>query len=146
MPTFAGVSVDAEGALRFWLQSVATLVGPNQPVSLGFFLERQRSKNAGTYGQLGRLAGTDAFGVEASADMARMTCSIFSTTRQAAALGAVAYANTLRTLSTIKPALAEYDCVIRLADNISGPLWVPNPDKALPQYLVDADIYFEQLT
>lgn len=146
MPTFSSVSVDAEGALRFWLNSVTTLVGPTGPVSLGFFLELQRSKNSGTYGQLGRLAGADAFGVEAPADMARITCSIFSTTRQAAAAGAVAYANTLRTLSVVKPSLAEYDAVIRLADNISGPLWVPNLDKALPQYLVDADIYFEQRT
>lgn len=150
MPAYTTVTVDAEGCMRAWLNTLtSTLAGAGRPVLLGFFLEHPRSPARGVYGLVSRVGGSEGLGVEAAADMARISASFFATsqaTRQAAANAAVAYANTLRALSTVKPAMPAYDCVISLADNISGPLWVPNVDKALPQYLVDADIYFEQLT
>lgn len=147
MPSFSTVSVDTEGCLRTWLNSLTTsLVGLGQPVNLGFSLELRRSPGSGTYGLLSRIGGLDGFGVEAAADMARISCSIFSTTRKAAAAGAIAYANTLRTISTVQPAMAAFDATIRQVDNLTGPTYIFNPAKALPQYLVDADIYFAQLT
>jgi hypothetical protein len=143
MPTFADVAVDAEGVLRAWLNSLtSTLVGNTHPVDLGFSLELRRSPFRGCYGLLTRVGSDEGLGVEAASDMARISCSIFSTTKVSAAAGAVAYANTLRTLSTVKPVAAGR--ILTVATNITGPIWVPNLVKNHPQYLVDADIYFTQ--
>lgn len=150
MPAYTTVTVDAEGCLRTWLNTLtSSLVGVGQPVAGGFFLEPQRSPSKGVYGVISRLAGTEGLGVEAAADMARISVSFFApgqASRQAAAAAAVAYANIMRGVSTVQPQLPVFDAVIRLADNIAGPTFVPNINKALPQYLVDADIYFSQLT
>jgi hypothetical protein len=144
MASFTTVTVDAEGVLASWLNSLTmTLVGATHPFR-GFFFEGQRSPGSGTYGWLTRIAGVDAWSVEAPADMARMSCSIFSTTKKAAADAAVAYANTLRTLSVVQPVIGTTR--IRLAGNLSGPLWIPNVAKNAPQYLVDADVYFTPTT
>jgi hypothetical protein len=140
MASFTAVTVDAEGVLVSWLNSLtSTLVGNTRPF-MTFVFEQQRSPGRGTYGVVTRLAGVDAWAVEAPADMARMSCSIFSTTKKAAAAAALAYANTLRGLSTVQPIIGTTR--IRLADNLSGPLWIPNVAKVAPQYLVDADVYF----
>jgi hypothetical protein len=145
MPTPGLTSVDAEGLMVTWLNTLtASLVGNTRPINRGFFFELQRSPGKDSYAVLTRIGGLDGYGAEAPADMARLSCSIFSTTKVAAAAGAVAYANALRTLSTLKPIIE--GTRIRLADNVTGPLWVPNPLKTAPQYLVDADIYFEQTT
>lgn len=146
MPTLSGVSVDAEGLFRSWLNSLTSiLVGNTHPVDRGFFLDDLiRSPGKGCYAQLSRIGGLDGYGAEIPADMARISCSIFSTTKLSAAVGAIAYANVLRTLSTVQPVVT--GTRIRLADNVTGPSWIPNLDKNLPQYLVDADLYFEQTT
>lgn len=128
-----------------WLNSLtATLVGETRPVTLGFYLDHIRSPYRGCYGLISRVAGNDGYGAEVPADMARISVSVFSLTKKSANVGAVAYANILRTVSTVQPVVSGVR--IRLADNLSGPLWVPNLFKNQPQYLVDADLYFEQTT
>lgn len=140
MAGYTQVTVDAEGVLAAWLNSLTTtLVGATHPF-LGFFFEGQRSPNRGTYGWLTRVGGTDSLGVEAPADMARMSCSIFSSTKKAAADAATAYANQLRGISTLKPVVL--GVTLLLATSVTGPLYIPNPVKNFPQYLVDADLYF----
>jgi hypothetical protein len=143
MPTgIAKVSIDTEGCLASWLNSLtSTLVGNGQPLDRGVFFEVQRSPGKSRYAVLSRIDGADAWN-EACADLARMSCSIFSTTKKSAALAAAAYANALRSLTVVQPVVPEYGALIRMADNLSGPRWIPNLDKALPQYVVDADVYF----
>lgn len=146
MGSISAVSIDTEGALRTWLNTLtSSLVGNGQPMPAGVFLEDQRSPAKGARGVISRIGGSDALGPEDPADLARMSCAITSTTRLSAAAAAGAYANALRTLSVVQPVMTAYGCVIRLASNISGPVYIPNATKALPQYLVDADVYFLSL-
>lgn len=145
MPTPGLVSVDAEGLLVTWLNTLTTsLVGVGQPLVRGFFFELQRSPGKDAYAVTTRIQGADGIGSEVPTDMARISTSIFSTTKKNAAAAAVAYANALRSISIVKPTLT--GVTIRLADNIAGPTWVPNLDKNLPQYLVDADVHFHSAT
>lgn len=145
MASFAGVSVDAEGAVHDWLNSLTTtLVGETRPVTLGFHYDLLRSPGRGAYGLISRIGGNDGITPETPADMARISVSFFSTTKKTAAAAAVAYANTLRGLSAAPYVSAAYGVTLRLADNLTGPTWIPNLLKQLPQYLVDADIYLTQ--
>jgi hypothetical protein len=135
-------TVDAEGVLRNWLNSLtSSLVGNAQPFVGGFHLKQPSSPYRGAHAVLARLGGTDAWN-EARADNARITCSIFAPTKQVAATAAIAYANILRTISTIQPTAAGVR--LRAVDNITGPIYIPSAqtEGRAEQYLVDADVYF----
>lgn len=138
---YPAATVDAEGVLRDWLNTLtSTLVGVGRPLTGGVFLDQPtRSPGKGTWAVITRIGGTDAWN-EAQADNARITCSIFSISKLAALNGARAYANTIRGLAAA-PQLVD-GVRIMTVDNVAGPTWIPNPAKALPQYLVDADVYF----
>lgn len=139
-PTVIPAFVDAEGILRTYLNGLTTLVGNGQEFLLGFFLRRPRSPYKGAYGLISRVGGSDAWN-EAAADQPRISVSIFAPTKQAALIGAVAYANTLRTLAAAPPTVTGVR--IMAADNITGPTYIPaGGTTAEEQYLVDADVWF----
>ncbi len=126
--------VDAEHAVHDWINSLtATLVGAGMPLPLGCHYRRLRSPAQGPYMVLERVAGTDDPS-EYPADQPILSGHVYAGTKEAAARAAVAYANTLRTLSGRPQPMTGALCIV--ADQINGPHWIPDGDE--PRYLVDA--------
>lgn len=145
--------IDAEGALRAWINSLTTtLVGTGKPLALGMWLgdgpretSRPRGPYRGAYGVLARVGGGPRMTDESPWDWPRISASIYGVTRLQAHTAAVAYANTLAGLDGAPVAVAwtPSDQVGRVAtllvcQDLTGPLWAPDGDE--PRYLVDAVI------
>jgi len=136
MPTVSTVTVDVEGAVRDWVNTLTdTLVGAGQPIPLGAHLKRLRSPSKQAYVLLSRVGGGDEWG--GHADDARISASIYAMTKEAAAAGAVAYANHVRALGVLQPVVGAVR--LRACDNVTGPTYIPDGDEE--RYLVDADIF-----
>lgn len=134
--------VDAEAAVREWVNGPSGLAGTGQPLSLGAHLKRLRSPGAGAYALLLRVGGVPALTQERPVDQARVSASIYGRTKEAAEAGARAYANALEALSLgVRAVMGAAMCVA--VDNISGPLAVDEHDTTREQYryMVDADFY-----
>lgn len=125
--------VDAEQAAHDWINTLATLVGPGNPLPQGAHYRRLRSPAAGPYLLLERVAGSDDPS-EYPGDLAYLSGQVYATTKEAAARAAVAYANSLRTLNGRPQAMTGATCLV--VDQINGPRWTPDRDE--PRYLVDA--------
>jgi hypothetical protein len=145
--------VDAEGALRAWINSLTTtLVGDGKPLALGLWLgdgpretTRLRSPYRGAYGVLARVGGGPRMTDESPWDWPRISTSVYGVTRLQAHTAAIAYANTLATLdgapvavTWTPPDALERVATLLVCQDITGPLWAPDGDEA--RYLVDAVI------
>jgi hypothetical protein len=134
------VAVDAEGAVRDWVNSLQDLVGQGRPLQLGAHLGRLRSPGRGAYAYLLRVGGTPGLTAERPLDQARISATIFAPTKEIACAGAVAYANALETLDG-RPTPMGPAVVCQTVDNITGPVATDEHESNREQYryLVDAD-------
>jgi len=136
---------DVEGIFRTWLNTLTGstgLVGTGRPLAVGVHLRRLRSPARGCYAILTTVGTPVALDEEGTIGAARISASIYSaTSKENAALAAVAYANTLRTISITRPVVGS--ARLLTADAITGPLYVPDIDEE--RYLVDCDLYLTSL-
>lgn len=136
--------VDAEALLQEWINSQADVVGSGNPITLGAHITRGalRSPAKGSYVLLERIGGFDTWLNEAPSDTARVSGSVFGPSKAAAARAAYAYANRLRRIPYLRPAVGGSQLVA--IDALTGPLYVPSKDGDA-QYLVDVSIAFVPL-
>ena len=136
---------DVEGIFRTYINSLTGtdgLVGPGRPITLGAHLHRLRSPARGCYMILTTVGTPVALDEEGTIGAGRISASIYSaTSRENAAIAAVAYANVLNALTITTPVVGN----VRLmtVDAITGPLYVPDVDEE--RYMVDADLYLASL-
>lgn len=133
--------VDAEGAVRDWVNSLTSLVGEGNPLLLGAHLDRLRSPARGCYAWLLRVGGTPELTAERPVDRARISASIYGLTKESAAAAAVAYANALLTLEGRRTPMG-LDVVCLAVDSIAGPTAI-DPSSVTEdrhRYLVDCDL------
>jgi hypothetical protein len=124
-----------------WLNGIETLTGPGRPIELGAFREHPRSPARGAYILLSRIGRAGDLIAEETLDSPRISASIYAGTDEAAETAAIAYANTVASLTGIPAAMGDAQCLV--ADDIVGPLAVDNHDSEREQYqyLVDASFY-----
>lgn len=137
------MSTDAEGAVRDWINSLTTdLVGLGNPLQLGAHLDRLRSPARGSYALLIRVGGSRSLTAERPFDQARISASIYGTTKQSAANAAVAYVNALEALDGRRVSMGEA-VTCQAVDNIFGPTAIDAHLTGEEQwrYLVDADFF-----
>ncbi|MDL4812818.1 hypothetical protein [Actinomadura opuntiae] len=136
------MAVDAEGAVREWLNARADLVGPGRPIPLGAHLTYLRSPGKGTYAYLQVVAGSRALSAERPVHAARVSAMFHGTTRETSARAAVAYATALEALEGFPTAMGAGAICHTVAD-ISGPLATDEHESNREQfvYVVDADFY-----
>lgn len=134
--------VDAEGAVRDWINSVSGLTGQGNPISLGAHLKLLRSPAAGSYVRLLLLTSSPELTAENPVGRARISGTVYGGTKEAASKAATAYANALASLNGVRTPMGNVICLV--ADNIVGPQAINDQetDKNQYRYLVDADLYF----
>ncbi|MFC9973542.1 hypothetical protein ACFVH6_21875 [Spirillospora sp. NPDC127200] len=131
--------VEAEGAIKAWLNARLDLVGPGNPIQLGAHTGRLRSPGRGAYAYLLRIGGAAALTAENPVDQARVSATLFAPTKEVASRAAVAYANALHALAGVPTPMGEAVCLV--VDNITGPLGIDDHESTREQYryVVDAD-------
>lgn len=136
------MAVDAEGAVKDWVNGRTDLVGKSGPIPLGAHLGRLRSPGSRAYVRLLRVGGTRALTAESPVDQARISATVYGTTKEVAAQAAVAYTNALEGLSGAPTPMGPL-VICHIVDNITGPLAIDDSDTTREQYryLVDADFY-----
>lgn len=134
--------VDAEGALRTWINTRTDLVGPGKALALGAHLKPLRSPASGAYVRLLLLTSSPELTAENPVGRARVSGVVHGTTKESAAVAASAYANALLRLAGQSEPMGNVVCLI--ADNITGPQAIDDQDTVKNQYryMVDADLYF----
>jgi hypothetical protein len=138
------VVVEAEGAVRAWLNARADLVGQGKPIQLGAHLTRLRSPGRGAYAYLLRVGGLPALTAERPVDQARISVTLYAPTKETAALAATAYASALHVLSLGGPPVPMGpNALCRVVDNITGPTAVDDhlSQREQHRYVVDADFF-----
>lgn len=132
--------VDAERAVADWVNSLTdTLVGVGKPVAKGAHLHELRGAASSCYALLSLVGASPSVSPENPDHRARISASIYGTTKEAATTAALAYADALITLDGRPQPMTGAVCLVVDPDSISGPLWLP--DLAGPRLLVDADFY-----
>jgi len=133
--------VDAERAVADWVNSLTdTLVGVDNPLAKGAHLHELRGAASSCYAWLSLVGGSPTVSPENPDHRARISASVYGTTKEAATAAALAYANALLTLDGRPQPMTGATCLVVDPDSISGPLWLP--DRAGPRLLVDADFFF----
>lgn len=127
--------------VRAWLNSIDTLSGPGNPIARGAHRRHPRSPGQGAYVLLSRIGRAGDLVAEDLLDSPRISASIYAGTDEAAELAAVAYCNTVSSLTGAPAVMADARCLT--ADDVVGPLIVDNhdSDREQWQYLVDASFY-----
>lgn len=133
--------VDAGGAVKEWINSLATLVGPGNPLPLGASLKQREGAASSAYAFLLELPASLWGGEEHPSMRARVSAQLYGPTRQSASDAAMAYAEALMTLMQgARVTLAESGVTLAGADAVDGPQWFPDGEE--PRYIVDADFLF----
>jgi hypothetical protein len=131
------MTVDAEGAVKEWINSSSDTVSLRVAVQKGAHLKRLRSPYQGNYIVLRRVGGSSTLTAERPVDRARISATIYGVTKEGAAAAAVAYANAIE---AVRARTVMGSVVCEFVTNISGPSdQTLNQDE--PRYLVDADFY-----
>jgi hypothetical protein len=135
------MAVDAEAAVKAWLNARLDLVGQGRPIPLGAHLGRLRSPGRGAYAHLLRVGGSPSLTAESPVDRARVSATLYGTTKETACAAALAYATALERLDGIPTAMGPLVCAT--VDNITGPTALDDHESAREQYryVVDADFY-----
>jgi hypothetical protein len=129
--------VDAEGAIRDWINESSDTAPVRVYATKGAHLKRLRSPYQGAYIVLRRVGGGQTLTAEVGADRARISATIYGVSKEGASKAAVAYANAIERVRS-KTAMGDATC--EFVANISGPSdQTLNQDE--PRYLVDADFY-----
>lgn len=133
------MALDCEGIVRDWINTRDELVGPGKPLVRGAHLKRLRSP--GIYALILTVGTPADLTAETPVGRARISATIYASTKQAAANAAVAYANLLESVNGAPVTAGDYK--ILMVDNISGP--IPIDDQLTTReefrYLVDADFW-----
>ena len=131
--------LDVEGIVTDWINSRADLVGNGKPIKRGAHLKRLRSE--GTYIQIMAIGTPASLTAESPTARARISGTLYASTKQAACNAAVAYVTVLEKLQGAVERAGDYKILI--VDNITGPL--PLDDQLTTReefrYQVDADYY-----
>jgi hypothetical protein len=134
------MALDAEAAVRDWVNANTALVGDGKPLTRGAYLKLLRSPYGGTYAYLSVIGGTPrqvvAERVAKPFVRARIGAQIFGTTKESAAAAAVAYCNAVEAL-LVGPTPMGTAAVCLFADAISGPLELAFGPEV--RYAVDCD-------
>ncbi|MFB4306987.1 hypothetical protein [Actinomadura sp. GTD37] len=136
------MAVDAEGAVKDWLNSRLDLVGHGNAIPLGAHLNRLRSPGKGAYAYLQLINGTRALAAEAPVHAARVSAMFYGTTRETASYAAVAYATALEALDGVPTPMGPGVLCHTVAD-VTGPVPRDEHDSNREQwvYIVDGDFY-----
>lgn len=136
------MAVDAEGAVKDWLNSRGDLTGKGNAIPLGAHLTRLRSPGKGAYAYLQLVAGARALAAERPVHAARVSAMLHGTTRETASYAAVAYATALEAMDGVHTVMTP-GVVCHTVDNITGPIARDEHDSNREQwvYIVDADFY-----
>lgn len=131
--------LDVEGIVKNWINTRSDLVGPSKPLARGAFLKRLRSQ--GVYAHILSVGTPVDLTAETPIARARISATVYASTKKAAADAAVAYASVLESLNGSPEKAGDYKILV--VDNISGPL--PIDDQLTTReefrYLVDADFW-----
>lgn len=138
------MAVDAEGAVKAWINGLPDLVGPGRPLPLGAHLTRLRSPGKGAYAFLIVVSGTRALAAEQPVHAARISAMIHGTTRESAARAAAAYTTVLEQMEGV-PAVMGEDVICHSVTDVTGPLATDEHDSNREQYVyvVDADFFLQ---
>lgn len=136
------MAVDAEGAVKDWLNSRVDLVGRGNPIPLGAHLTLLRSPGKGTYAYLQLIGGARALNAERPVHAARITAMFHGVTRETASYAAVAYATALESLDGV-PTLMGPGVLCHTVADVTGPIATDEHESNREQwvYVVDADFY-----
>ena len=133
------MALDAEGIVRTWINSRSDLVGPSKPLERGAFLKRLRSQ--GVYAMLLTVGTPPDLTAETPIGRARISATIYASTKKASSDAAVAYASVLESMKGNPEKAGDYRILV--VDNIAGP--IPVDDQLTTReefrYLVDADFW-----
>lgn len=133
------MALDVEGIIRDWINTRDDLVGESKPLTRGAHLKRLRSQ--GIYALILSVGTPVNLTAERPIGRARISATIYASTKKAAANAAVAYATILEGLKGFPEKAGDYKILV--VDNISGPL--PIDDQLTTReefrYLVDADFW-----
>lgn len=129
--------VDAEAAVKAWVNALTGLVGDGNALVKGAMLTRPHG-DPPTWAELQVTSSSAALSAENPDHRAGVSFLVCGRTREAAARAATALCNELESLSG-RPVPAGSNAVALVADNVSGPVFAP--DAAGPRYLVSCDVY-----
>lgn len=133
------MAYDAEGIVKNWINSRSDLVGPSKPLVRGAHLKRIRSQ--GVYAMIMTVGTPGDLTAERPIGRARISATIYASTKQAAAIAAVAYMTVLESINGVPEKAGDYKILV--VDNITGP--IPIDDQLTTReefrYLVDADFW-----
>jgi len=139
------MAVDAEGAVKDWLNSRNDLVGRSNAIPLGAHLTLLRSPGSGAYAYLQVIGGTRALAAERPVHAARISAQFRGTTRETAMHAAVAYATALEALDGVPTPMGPGVVCHTVAD-VSGPLLPTDEHESNRErwvVVVDADFYLQ---
>lgn len=133
------MALDAEGIVKDWINSRSDLVGPGKLLTRGAHLKRLRSQ--GIYAYLVSVGTPGDLTAETPVGRARISATVYASTKKAAADAAAAYATVLESLNGAPEQAGDYKILV--VDNISGPLPVDDQLTTREEfrYLVDADFW-----
>lgn len=133
------MAVDAEGAVRDWVNGRTDLVGEGGPIHLGAHLGgRLRSPGRGAYVVLLRVGGARALTAEKPFDQARISATFYAPTKEIACVAATAYTTALEGVDGAPVQMGPL-VVCHVVDNISGPTALDDRADTEYRYLVDAE-------
>jgi hypothetical protein len=137
------MAVDAEGAVKDWLNGRGDLVGRSRPIPLGAHLTLLRSPGKGAYAYLQVIAGSRALAAEAPVHAARISAQFRGTTRETAMHAAVAYTTALEGMDGVPTPMGPGVLCHTVAD-VAGPMLPTDEHESNRErwvVVVDADFY-----
>jgi hypothetical protein len=131
------MSMAATDAIRAWINTRRDLTGEGNPLTLGAYLTQQRSPAAGAYAVLARQeTGLAALTAEPSPALAvaRLHAMVYAGTETAAETAAAALRTAFEELTGCPEPCGDTGVLVLVADNHTGPLFVPMPGEGGEQY------------
>jgi hypothetical protein len=133
------MALDTEGIVKDWINTRDDLVGTGKPLERGAFLKRLRSQ--GVYAHILSVGTPIDLTAETPVGRARISATIYASTKKASAEAAVAYTSVLESLNGSPEKAGDFKILV--VDNIAGP--TPIDDQLTTReefrYLVDADFW-----
>lgn len=136
-------TVDAERAVKDWLNSQDDLSGPGRPLGKGATLARLQGALTLAYALVSRTGGGLAFGAESPDLRAAMTVWVYGPSKETAEHGAAALVAAVTDRLAGRPVEVAGVGRIVVADRLDGPAWSPDFDE--PRYIVTFDVYLTPL-
>lgn len=131
------VFIDAEQAVRVWLNSLTDLVGAGNPLVKGVHLNPLHGDHL-SWAEQQSTGGSAALSAENPDMRAALSWLVYGRTREAASTAAVALANALETLDG-----RAFEGGLLVADNVTFPYWTP--DGPVARYAVSAELYLRAI-